>query len=130
MSHFLCCEPGSGGGGDQAQRGATVRLLLDSFFDDEEGLRSNRATADYLHTLVQAEGLDLEVRLGNPTGGGIHAKLYLLRVGGETWSAVGSLNGGEVSHKLNREVVLLVNHPSVYNRLLEVFLHDWALNIR
>jgi cardiolipin synthase A/B len=59
-----------------------VRLLLDSFFDDEDGLRSNRATADYLHALAQAEGLDPEVRLGNPTGGGIHAKLYLVRVGG------------------------------------------------
>jgi cardiolipin synthase A/B len=104
-----------------------VRLLLDSFFDDEEGLRSNRATADYLHTLAQAEGLDLEARTGNPTGGGTHAKLYLLRVGGETWSAVGSLNGGEVSHKLNREVVLMVDHPAVYARLLEVFWWDWEL---
>jgi hypothetical protein len=68
---------------EHKQWGATVRLLLDSFFDDEDGLRSNRATAGYLHTLAQAEGLDLEVRLGNPTGGGIHAKLYLVRVGGK-----------------------------------------------
>jgi hypothetical protein len=60
-----------------------VRLLLDSLFDDAEGLRSNRATAGYLHALAQAEGLDLEVRLGNPTGGGIHAKLYLVRVEGK-----------------------------------------------
>jgi cardiolipin synthase A/B len=55
------------------QRGARVRVLLNSFFDDEDGRRSNRSTA---------EGLDLEVWLGNPTGGGIHAKLYLVRVGG------------------------------------------------
>jgi hypothetical protein len=40
-----------------ARRSTAVRLLLDSFFDDEDGLRSNRATADYLHTLAQAEGL-------------------------------------------------------------------------
>jgi cardiolipin synthase A/B len=72
---------------DAARRGATVRLLLDSFFADEDGLRSNRAMAGYLHTLAQAEGLDLEVRLGNPTSGGIHAKLYLIRVGSETWAA-------------------------------------------
>jgi hypothetical protein len=26
--------------------------------------------------------IDLFARLGNPTGGGIHAKLYLVRVGG------------------------------------------------
>jgi hypothetical protein len=43
---------------------------------------------------------------------------------------VGSLNGGEVSHKLNREAMLLVERPLVYERLLEVFLHDWALVTR
>jgi cardiolipin synthase A/B len=75
---------------DAARRGARVRLLLDSFFDDEDGLRSNRATADYLHALAQAEGLDLEARTGNPTGGGSHTRLYLLRVGvntGRRWAA-------------------------------------------
>jgi hypothetical protein len=40
------------------------------------------------------------------------------------------LNGREISHKLNREVVLLVDHPLVYERLLVVFLHDWALSAR
>ena len=54
----------------------------------------------------------------------------LVRLGNETWSAVGSLNGGEISHKLNREVVLLIDQPAVYNRLLEAFLHDRALSIR
>ena len=113
---------------DAARRGATVRVLLDSFFDDEDALRSNRATADYLNTLAANEGLDLQAATGNPTGGGIHMKLVLIQVGGETWTALGSLNGGEVSHKLNREVVLLVDHPAVYARLSEVFLHDWAHN--
>ena len=115
---------------DAARSGAQVRLLLDSFFDDGESLRSNRATVDYVRAIAAAEGLDLEARLGNPTGGGIHAKIVLVRVGGETWSAVGSLNGGEVSHKINREVVLLVDAPAVYERLLEVFLHDWTLVTR
>jgi cardiolipin synthase A/B len=50
----------------------------------------------------------------------------LVRVGGETWSAVGSLNGGEISHKLNREVLLLVDHPAIYARLAEVFAWDWT----
>jgi cardiolipin synthase A/B len=66
------------------------------------------------------------VRVGNPTGGGIHAKLALLRIGGVTWSAVGSLNGGEISHKLNREVALMTDQPAVYHRLVEVFGWDWG----
>ncbi len=60
---------------DAARRGAQVRLLLDSFFDDGENLRSNRATVDYVRAIAAAEGLDLDARLGNPTGGGIHAKI-------------------------------------------------------
>ncbi|MBP7962651.1 MAG: hypothetical protein KBG20_15330 [Caldilineaceae bacterium] len=109
-----------------ARRGAVVRLMLDSYFDDPSSLRGNRATADYLHALAAAEGLDMQVRVGNPTGLGIHAKVVLVRVGGETWSGVGSLNGSEISHKINREVTLLVDTPVVYQRLLDVFNWDWA----
>ena len=113
-----------------SRRGARVRVLLARLFDDAKDARDNRVTVEYLNSLAASEGLDLDARLGNPTGGGIHAKLVLVRVQGETWSAVGSLNGGEVSHKLNREVVLMVDDPLVYDRLLEVFLHDWSLIMR
>ena len=85
---------------------------------------------EYVRAVAAAEGLDLEARLANPTLGGIHAKLLLARVGGETWSAVGSLNGGEVSYKLNREVVVLVDMPAIHARLREVFMHDWTLGER
>jgi hypothetical protein len=54
----------------------------------------------------------------------------LARVDGVTWAEVGSLNGGEINYKINREVVLIVDHPLVYERLLEVSLHDWALVTR
>lgn len=113
---------------EAARRGARVRLLLDSFFDDPDALRSNRATVEYVRMLAAAEGLDLDARVGNPTGGGIHAKLILARIGGQWWSAVGSLNGGEVSHKLNREVVLMAEHPGIYSRLYSVFERDWGLS--
>jgi phosphatidylserine/phosphatidylglycerophosphate/cardiolipin synthase-like enzyme len=112
---------------DAARRGARVRLLLDSFFDDPADLRSNAATVAYVQAVAAAEGLNLAAQLGNPTGGGIHAKLLLARIGGERWAAVGSLNGGEVSVKLNREVVLLIDQPAIYDHLHAVFQHDWAL---
>lgn len=115
---------------EAARRGAKVRLLLDSFFDVPEANRSNQATVEYLAAIAAAEGIDIVGGVGNPTGGGIHAKWLLARVGGVTWSAVGSLNGGEISRKVNREVMLMVEHPAVYDRLLTVFLHDWALFTR
>ena len=55
---------------DAARRGAKVRVLLDSFFDDGESLRSNRATVDYVRAIAAVEGLDLDARLGNPTAVG------------------------------------------------------------
>lgn len=113
---------------DAARRGASVRILLDSFFDDPADLRSNAATVAYVQAVAAAEGLDLAAHRGNPSGGGIHAKLLLARIGSERWSAVGSLNGGEVSAKLNREVVLISDQPQVHARLSEVFAWDWELS--
>lgn len=110
-----------------ARRGVRVRLLLDSYFDDSEQLRSNQATVEYVRAIATAEGLNLEARVGNPTAGGIHAKLVLVRIGERRWSAVGSLNGGETSHKLNREVVLMVEQRDLYERLYSVVEHDWSL---
>lgn len=112
-----------------ARRGATVRVLLDEFFDDATDLRSNRATVDYLESVAAVEGLDLQARTGNPTQLGIHAKIALLQVEEERWSAVGSLNGGEVSNKLNREVVLMTDAPAIYARLVQVFDWDWQHSV-
>ncbi len=109
-----------------ARRGAQVQILLDRYFDDPAALRNNQATVDYINQIALSEGIALAAQLGNPTHGGIHAKLILLRIGGEHWSAVGSLNGSEVSHKLNREVVVLTDMPGVYARLQSVFDWDWV----
>jgi hypothetical protein len=109
-----------------ARRGASVRILLDSYFDSASDPRGNQATVDYLHTVAAAEHLDIQARVGNPTGLGIHAKVSLFQIGNEHWSAVGSLNGGEISNKLNREVVLLVENEGIYARIRDVFEADWA----
>lgn len=111
-----------------ARRGARVRLLLDSYFDDPNELRSNQATVEYVRAIAAGEGLDLDARTGNPSAGGIHAKLVLVRIGDRHWAAVGSLNGGETSHKLNREVVLMVEQQEIYTRLYSVFEHDWRIS--
>jgi cardiolipin synthase A/B len=113
---------------EAARRGASLRILLDSYFDSRNDRRGNRATADYLHAIAAAEGLDIEARVGNPAGLGLHAKVVLLRIGNEYWSGVGSINGSEVSHKLNREVMLMVENPAIHAYLVSVFEHDWGVS--
>ena len=107
---------------DAARRGATVRILLDSFFD----AASNRETVDYLTLLAQNEHLDLEARLGNPAGLGLHNKMVLVQAAGQGWVHLGSLNGSEASAKLNRELALQVQSNAVHGYLAEAFWSDWA----
>lgn len=113
-----------------ARRGAQVRLLLDGFFDTPTDPRSNAATVAYVNGIAQREGLDLVARLGNPTGLGLHAKLHLLTLSGSEragrWVVLGSLNGSEVSHKLNRELAVALASDAAHARLSEVFWMDWA----
>ena len=110
-----------------ARRGAKVRVLLDAFFDNQDlnSPRSNLRTVEYLTAVAQTEGLDLQARRRNPTGLGIHNKMVLAQIGGKGWTIVGSLNGGEVSVKLNREMALLVGSDEVYAYLAPVFWYDW-----
>lgn len=106
---------------DAARRGAVVRILLDSFFD----AASNRQTVDYLNLLAQNEHLDLEARLGNPAGLGLHNKMVLVQAAGQGWVHVGSLNGSEASAKVNRELALQVQSDAVHGYLAEAFWSDW-----
>jgi hypothetical protein len=69
---------------EAARCGAKVRVLLASPFDEPEANRSNQATVEYLATIAAAEELDIAGVVGNPTGGGIHAKWLLARVDGVT----------------------------------------------
>jgi phosphatidylserine/phosphatidylglycerophosphate/cardiolipin synthase-like enzyme len=107
---------------DAARRGASVRILLDSYFDQDG---DNARTQAYLLPVAGAEGLDLRVRLANPTYLGLHSKMILADIGGRGHVHVGSLNGSEVSAKANREVALQVQSDEAYHYLKSVFDHDW-----
>lgn len=110
---------------DAARRGARVRILLNErVFGDYEN--QNRETAAYLQSRARAEGLDLEVRLADPTALGLHNKMVLVQAGGHGYVHVGSINGSEVSSKVNREVALQVQSDAAYEYLRAVFDHDWA----
>ncbi len=109
---------------DAARRGATVRLLLNSFtFADYEN--GNLATVAYLRSTARAEGLDLQARLGNPTHLGVHNKMVLAHIDGRGYLHVGSINGSEVSSKVNRELALQVQSDEAYQYVRDLFDHDW-----
>ena len=108
-----------------ARRGATVRILLDSFFDHPYDVRSNLNTANYVNDIAADEGIDIQARLGNPAGAGLHAKVHLLALGDQRWVVLASMNGGEASNKLNREIGLALETAQGYNALAGVFMDDW-----
>ncbi len=108
-----------------AERGVNVRLLLDAYYDDPLSDNGNTATCLYLKSLHIPT---LQCRLGNITGLGIHAKIFLMDTGDAQWVHLGSINGSETSNKINREVALQFKSPEGYAYLREVFDHDWALS--
>jgi uncharacterized repeat protein (TIGR01451 family) len=116
---------------DAARRGASVRVLLDSHFDSgghDDCQRDNTFTLHYLQAIAREEGLDLQVRLGDPTYLGLHNKMVLAQVGGRGTIHVGSLNGSEASAKVNREVALQVQSDEAYAYLAAVFDYDWRIS--
>jgi uncharacterized repeat protein (TIGR01451 family) len=113
---------------DAARRGATVRILLDSHFDSsghDECRRDNTFTLHYLQGIARQEGLDLQVRLGDPTYLGLHNKMVLAHIDGRGTIHVGSLNGSETSSKVNRELALQVQSDEAYAYLAAIFDYDW-----
>ncbi|MCB9007774.1 MAG: lamin tail domain-containing protein [Ardenticatenaceae bacterium] len=111
-----------------ARRGATVQILLDSLFDTGDAT-SNTAACAYINGIAQAESLDLACKTSNPAGLGIHNKMVLVRVGGQGYLHVGSLNGSEQSSKGNRELALQVQSNDAYAYLANMFQRDWGAAI-
>lgn len=118
-----------------ARRGARVRVLLDGRFDDAASPDGNWATAARLNAVARAEHLDLEARLADPAGGGLHAKIVLvgLAAGRDVgalraahWVHLGSWNGTEVSAKANREAAVQFESAGGHAFLARVFDADWA----
>lgn len=107
-----------------ARRGATVRLLLDNYFDTP-GPTSNQATCDRVNTIAQTEHLNLACALGNPTGLGLHNKMVLVQINGRGHIHAGSLNGTEQASKGNREVALQFQSDAAYALLADMFRRDW-----
>jgi hypothetical protein len=115
---------------EAARRGATVRLLLDSFFDDDQKPDSNWATCQQVNQIAAVEQLDMRCELANPAGLGLHNKMFLAEIGGGGYIFVGSINGTELSNKGNREVALMLQSDAAYSLLSDMFVRDWPHTVR
>ena len=101
-----------------------VRVLLDSYYDTFGEPRSNYATCAYLNSLRPA--LDIECRLANPAGLGIHLKMVVIDEGDTGLVHLGSINGSETSNKLNRELALQMESAATVTYWSRVFEEDWG----
>lgn len=107
-----------------ARRGAEVQLLLDAYFDDGSPT-SNSNTCRIVNETAVTERLDMRCETANPTGLGIHNKMFLAQIGGKGYVHVGSLNGSEQASKGNREVALQVQSDVAYATLAAMFAADF-----
>jgi hypothetical protein len=111
---------------ESARRGASVRILLDSYYDEPTDVRSNLATCAYVNDIAGAEDLDLQCKRANPTGTGIHNKMVLVDAGGHGYVHTGSIGGSEASSKSNRELAVQVRSDAAHSYLSGLFWHDWG----
>lgn len=106
---------------DAARRGVRVRVLLSGKWYNEA---ENRNTTDRLNRVAAAENLDLEAKLVEPRSRfeKVHVKGAV--VDGER-AVVGSLNWNDHAATENREVVVVVNDPTVGDYYRRAFRADW-----
>ncbi len=115
---------------DAARRGARVWLLLDNMFDNPNTATSNAATCAYVKNIAKVENLrHLYCERANPTGLGIHNKMVLVQIHGRGYVHLGSLNGTEQSHKVNRELAVQIQSDELFAYLQQMFFGDWPFQM-
>ncbi len=103
-----------------ADRGVTVRILLDSGFGTKE---SNQRVAEVLNTEASERGWDLECRLPGPASPfeRLHNKGVII----DDQVLVGSANWVDNSMRCNREMALLVRSMEMADHFTRLFEDDW-----
>jgi len=109
-----------------ARRGAEVKIILDSIYNDPYAVRGNTAAAAYVNGIASSEGLNLSCRVSSPTLTGIHNKMVLVHDGASGWTHTGSINGSENSNKANRELAIQIKSNEGFDHLATVFNYDWV----
>lgn len=103
-----------------AQRGATVRVILD-------GNPQNQSTCDFVNQQAISGGGSIACRKGNPTGGTYHIKEVAVCAGGQGYVNISSINGTENANKQNRETGLQVTSTEAFRYMADLFAADWQI---
>lgn len=103
-----------------ADRGVTVRILLDSGFGTKE---PNQRVAEALNAKASERGWDLECRLPGPASPfeRLHNKGVII----DDQVLVGSANWVDNSMRCNREMALLVRSTELADHFTGLFENDW-----
>lgn len=103
-----------------AQRGATVRVILD-------GNPQNQGACDFINKQTISGGGSIACRKGNPTGGTYHIKEVAVCAGGQGYVNISSINGTENANKQNRETGLQVTSVEAFRYMAALFAADWQI---
>jgi len=110
-----------------ARRGAAVRVLLDLADDNPADPNGNDSSARRLNATAAAEGLNLDVRLADPTRGGIHNGTVLASLRGTRYVHLGSISGvPDPPAAIPRALGVQLRSDDAYFFLEEIFRSDWA----
>jgi hypothetical protein len=110
---------------DAARRGASVRIILDSYYYNVDGDDDNDEMAAYINSVADAESLVLEARLAK-TGSGMPVKVHNKGVIVDSEKVlISSVNWNENSPKMNREAGIIAEGSGIAGYYGDVFSHDW-----
>jgi hypothetical protein len=108
-----------------AERGADVRILLDSYWYNTEGENDNDEMADYINAVAESKNISLKAGLIDLNSLGvekIHNKAVI--VDGES-VLISSVNWNENSPCYNREAGVILSGGGVAGYYRTVFDYDW-----
>jgi phosphatidylserine/phosphatidylglycerophosphate/cardiolipin synthase-like enzyme len=110
---------------DDARRGVTVQVILDSAWFNIDDDKDNDEMVAYINQVAAAEHLPLEARLADLTAQDlvkIHNKGVIVD---DRRVLVSSINWNTVSPNENREAGLIIDSPGVGAYYAAVFATDW-----
>ncbi|MFH0966306.1 MAG: phospholipase D-like domain-containing protein [Methanobacteriota archaeon] len=109
---------------DAARRGVDVRIILDSFYYNDEDEADNADIVDEINGVADRDHLPLEARMIDLRSTGL-LKLHAKGVVADDSVFISSINWNENSPVFNREAGLIIEDKSAAGYFASVFESDW-----